>query len=201
MLSFLQIALIMGSLARRPRKGCPLGSADISLAQWPRLCWPEVYSAPIHRAAAGTSPRLGVASTATIEWSTAAPQALGSAPWRAQHPVPEERTQETRDAPLCLLCLGLFLLCEFFHNNKWSLIQCHICYCCFGSIKVSLLHSATSGTHGLRPIPPPQKKGRTVGPHGVQAKDCPLPNARLGQRWQGGHTVRRVRPETAEGHR
>lgn len=42
MLSFLQIALIIDSLARGPHKDCPLGSADTGLAEWPRLCWPEV---------------------------------------------------------------------------------------------------------------------------------------------------------------
>lgn len=119
MLSFLQIALIMGSLARGPQKGCPPGSADSSPQEWPRLCWPEVDALSPHpqRGFWHLTSRLGVASTATktnLERSTTVPRALGSAPWRALHPAPEERTHETRGAPLCLLCCRLFLLYELF---------------------------------------------------------------------------------------
>lgn len=67
MLSFLQIALIMGSLERGPHKGCPLGSADTSLQEWPRLCWPEVDALSPHpqRGFWHLTSRLGVANTAT----------------------------------------------------------------------------------------------------------------------------------------
>lgn len=67
MLSFLQIALIMDSLAREPHKDCPLGSADTGLAEWPRLCWPEVDGLNPHPQLGfwHLTSLLGVTSTAT----------------------------------------------------------------------------------------------------------------------------------------